>query len=520
MVKAVDSEETEVFLPKNLKRSEKSINSAPEGERGYPAGVKYIVGNEFCERYCFYGLRSVLVLYMTMAAQVQESNAVVIMHGFIATAYLTPLLGASLSDGHIGKYKTIISLSIVYSFGSLILSYSSLAETARPIRLSGLFIGLLLIAIGTGGIKPCVSAFGGDQFEANATEQIQSFFVIFYFAINAGSVLAIIITPLLRDYGCPSGGSQCSFGLAFAIPSALMLSSVGILILGNLVVGYKQVTPSGTSPFARLLRVRFLTGTPKKITDPELKGNESFGGGGGEACTKYGKREAEEVKQVLKVIVLMSPLPLFWCLFDQQSSTWVIQASQMDTSIGAWKILPDQMQMVNALLILIFLPMFDRVVYPMMTYFGYPLRPISKMILGMAIAGIAYLAAAGVQMGIDTCPPGDHCVHILWQMPQYVLITAAEILVSVTGLEFSYSEAPKSKKSVMQSIWLLTVSIGNFLVAALEVGLVMLSVRASIGFVVNASLMALAIIWFAAVSHGYDYYQDPNNQADPEQPTV
>jgi len=249
--------------------------SGPDaGASGFPPSIKYIVGNEFCERFCYYGMRAVLILYMTCPMALSESTAIMINHGFIAMCYLTPLMGGALSDGYLGKYNTIFYLSIVYACGSTVLAYSSSDATPRDaIKLPGLLIGLLLIAVGTGGIKPCVSSFGGDQFRgANKAVQIQTFFAVFYFAINAGSVLSILITPLLRDYGCPScGGADCSFALAFGLPALLMIVSIAILTLGRRRVGYHEVPPSHEPVFSRLFKVRFAEGTPPTAAPSDRK---------------------------------------------------------------------------------------------------------------------------------------------------------------------------------------------------------------------------------------------------------
>lgn len=222
----------------------------------YPKRVFFIIGNEFCERFNYYGIRSeihvhfsfeynlsnsfflllflaILALYLKYKLDYTEKDATVLLHGFTVMAYVMCIFGGVLSDVWLGKFKTIFYLSIVYSIGSAVVSLSSVPhfkQSAEPL----LIIGLVLIAVGSGGIKPCVSAFGGDQFKLpEQASQFATFFSIFYFAINSGSLLSTTFTPILRaDVYC-FGSNDC-FPLAFGLPAVLMLVSIGIILRINL----------------------------------------------------------------------------------------------------------------------------------------------------------------------------------------------------------------------------------------------------------------------------------------------
>ena len=138
--------------------------TAPVPRTNMPGGIPYIVANEAAERFRFYGMRAILVVFMTQYLldssgtldTMSEEDAKGWYHLFVSAVYLTPLLGALLADGLLGKYRTIILLSLVYCAGHFVLA---LDDT----RL-GLAFGLGLIALGAGGIKPCVSSHLGDQF--------------------------------------------------------------------------------------------------------------------------------------------------------------------------------------------------------------------------------------------------------------------------------------------------------------------------------------------------------------------
>eukprot|EP00003_Mantamonas_plastica_P010382 TRINITY_DN19824_c0_g1_i1.p1 TRINITY_DN19824_c0_g1~~TRINITY_DN19824_c0_g1_i1.p1 ORF type:complete len:235 (-),score=47.94 TRINITY_DN19824_c0_g1_i1:25-729(-) len=203
----------------------------------YPRCVWFITANEMCERFSFYGLRAILVLYFHNFMGYSEDNSITYYHLFIFLSYLWPVLGGYIADAHLGKYKTILYLSVIYCIGTVILSVTAIqGVTGTPPHWWGFVLGLLLISFGTGGIKPCVSSFGGDQFMGteNDEEDITAFFHIFYFSINTGSFVSILATPLIRNY--------FSFAAAFALPAVLLTVSILFFWMGRdtYVIGLKD----------------------------------------------------------------------------------------------------------------------------------------------------------------------------------------------------------------------------------------------------------------------------------------
>ncbi|CAB1328540.1 unnamed protein product [Coregonus sp. 'balchen'] len=204
---------------------------------GYPLSIFFIVVNEFCERFSYYGMRAVLVLYFRYFLRFDDDLATSIYHTFVALCYLTPILGAIIADSWLGKFKTIIYLSIVYAIGQVVMAVSAvhdITDTDRDGTPDNLtlhivlsMVGLLLIALGTGGIKPCVAAFGGDQFQDHQAKQRSTFFSVFYLCINGGSLLSTIITPILRGQECGIHSQQKCYPLAFGVPAALMVVALG-----------------------------------------------------------------------------------------------------------------------------------------------------------------------------------------------------------------------------------------------------------------------------------------------------
>ena len=458
---------------------------------GYPKAIFFIIGNEFCERFSYYGMKAILPVYLTAWLSFSEDKATSIIHSFNFLCYFFTLFGGILSDTLLGKFKTIVLLSLVYCAGSAVLALTALpsggggtdARDQAPSS-AGMFIGLLLVAVGTGGIKPCVASFGGDQFDpVRQVRQLASFFALFYFSINAGSVLSMFLTPILRqDVHC--FGQDSCYPLAFGLPAALMLVATLVFVGGTSF--YRRVETRGNAVLQVIGALLTATGNRVRYALARL-----FGRGGGPPITittwydyarvegAYGPEFLLQVRQIMQIIKIFSPITVFWALFDQQGSRWTYQAMLMDTCLGTtgMTIKPEQMQLTNAVLILVLIPVFNRLLYPGLAGAGVPLGPLRRMGLGMLLASLSFCLAAALQFAIDrgsslgpdplnpnnrVCIVG--CVHVLWQLPQYVLITMAEIMTSITGLEFAYAEAPSSLKSFCQAAWLLSVAFGNLLV--------------------------------------------------------
>uniref|UniRef100_A0A2K6SDB3 Solute carrier family 15 member 1 n=1 Tax=Saimiri boliviensis boliviensis TaxID=39432 RepID=A0A2K6SDB3_SAIBB len=376
---------------------------------GYPLSIFFIVVNEFCERFSYYGMRALLILYFTNFIRWDDNLSTAIYHTFVALCYLTPILGALIADSWLGKFKTIMSLSIVYTIGQVVLSVSSITDLtdhnhdgtpdSLPVHVALSMIGLALIALGTGGIKPCVSAFGGDQFEEGQEKQRNRFFSIFYLAINAGSLLSTIITPMLRVQECGIHSKQACYPLAFGVPAALMAVSLMVFILGSGM--YKKVQPQGNIMGKVVKCIGFAIKNRFRHRSKTFPKREHWLDW---AKEKYDKRLISQIKMVTRVMFLYIPLPMFWALFDQQGSRWTLQATTMSGRI--LNISPPlPLQTVNAILIVIMVPIFDAVLYPLIAKCGFNFTSLKKMTVGMFLASMAFVVAAIVQVEIDKTLP-------------------------------------------------------------------------------------------------------------------
>ncbi len=407
--------------------AEQKYATAPFRMEGMPPGIPYIVGNEAAERFSFYGMKAILTIFMVeylmgfdgQLAPMSEGDAKFWVHTFVVAAYAFPLIGAILADWLLGKYLTILLLSVIYCLGHLALA---LDET----RL-GLGVGLALIAVGTGAIKPCVSAHVGDQFGSQNRHLMGKIFGWFYLAINLGAFASTLLTPILlneeafyKNFG--EGLRDVSWirpgpSLAFGVPGVLMAVATIIFWMGR--HKFVHIPARGTE----LLR-------------------ESFTG--------------EGRKAILRLLPIYAFVAVFWCLFDQTASAWVLQARQMDRELAGIEFLPSQLQAVNPAFILILVPLFSYVIYPAV-HKVFPLTPLRKISIGMFVTVLAFTISALIQQAIDA----GHAPSIIWQVLAYGVLTAAEVMVSITSLEFSYTQAPNSMKSVIMSLYLLSVAAGN-----------------------------------------------------------
>jgi proton-dependent oligopeptide transporter, POT family len=454
----------------------------PDTNRRMPRQIPYIIGNEGCERFSFYGMRNILVQFLITSLLLQhitagserELAAKDLMHTFMIGVYFFPLLGGYLADRFFGKYNTILWFSLIYCAGHACLA---MFEDSR----TGFFTGLGLIALGAGGIKPLVASFVGDQFTKSNEHLAKIVFDGFYWIINFGSLFASLFMPLfLKNYGA---------SVAFGIPGVLMFIATLVLWLGRRQ--YVMVPPADVSDphsFAKVIRTALtaqragqiniglwiamagvLLAVLSFVLIPKLGFVISFcmalvfllAGVGGGAYVQLDRARGihpdvavDGVRGVLRVLVAFALVTPFFSLFDQKASTWVIQGNAMTKP--DWFV-SSQMQALNPALVMILIPFNNLVLYPLLKRFGWEPTALRRMTAGIAFSGLSWIAIGIIQVVMD----GGEPMSIVWQILPYALLTFGEVLVSATGLEFAYSQAPQAMKGVVMSFWNLTTTIGN-----------------------------------------------------------
>ena len=462
--------------------------SAPETSR-WPRQIKYIIGNEACERFSYYGMTGILAGYISgqlVAGGLGKSDdyTTTVTQLFIFVNYFTPLLGAWLSDKIIGRYKTIFWVSLFYCAGHGTLACSDFF--GAPGKLNCLFIGLTLIAFGSGGIKPCVSAFMGEQFRPDQSHLMQKAYGAFYWAINFGSFFSFLVVPWVKDHH--------GYSLAFAVPGILMAIATLIFWRGKKL--YIMVPTNREKRHAGFFKVFFTTLFSKREAGKTFWET---------ARVRFAENEVAATRSVPPILFVFATIPMFWALYNQTNSTWVLQGLQMsDVNILGLKVGAEQMQSLNPLLIMLFIPVFTLWIYPRMGKFAAPLK---RMSYGLFLASAAFVLIALLEKRIEA---GAH-LSILWQTWPYVVVTAAEVLVSTTGLEFAFREAAPEMKSMIMSFWLLTIAVGSLFVALLTALLPHPAAHAndssisSDRFMLYAGMMFGVAIVFSLIAATYKY---------------
>lgn len=492
-----------------------SAASAPAGAR-MPRQIPYIIGNEACERFSFYGMRNILVQFLITSLLLQEvtapgreAEAKHVMHSFMVGVYFFPLLGGWLADRFFGKYTTILWFSLVYCAGHACLA---LFEGSR----TGFFVGLGLIALGAGGIKPLVASFMGDQFDQSNKHLAKVVFDAFYWIINFGSLFASLLIPLaLKNLG-PAW--------AFGIPGILMFVATLVFWAGRHRYVRVPLPPKDPHGFAQVVRSALLARAPGQgrpglvlAAAAVALALASFallptlgiviclclalvlllaGVGGGtwwqleRARAVHPDAAVDGVRAVLRVLVVFALATPFFSLFDQKASTWVLQGQQMQ--------MPDwfsasQMQALNPALVMLLIPFNNLVLYPLLRRGGYEPTALRRMTAGIAFSGLAWIVVGTLQVAMD----GGDALSIAWQILPYALLTFGEVLVSATGLEFAYSQAPQSMKGVVMSFWNLTTTVGNLWVLLSNAAVRNDTVTAHIGST-GLSEAAFLMFFFAA----------------------
>lgn len=359
---------------------------------GFPPHVMLMLLVEFCERFSFYGIRSVLSVYLQNKLGYTQSESSQAYHFYIAICYITPILGGIIADQYWGKYKTILVLGLVYALGNGVVSAGSILNDSPFL----IFCGLALISIGTGGIKPCISSFCGDQLDPSDEKKREQFFSVFYVCINVGAVISSFMTPQWarpeRHEGIPANESVGCWGhhtdcypKAFGVPSILMLVALLLFVLGT---KYYTIVKSKSNVFTKFI---------KTTIGIETSGTPEF---------------KSDCRRVLRIFSFILPVTLFWAIFDQAGSTFTFQSAQLDKTmagtffekipiIGQSWILEDQVEAINPVIIVFMTPFFTLVLYPFIAKF-YKLTALRKIAFGMVINAIVCGFALYLQAKIDT----------------------------------------------------------------------------------------------------------------------
>ncbi|KAJ5233279.1 uncharacterized protein N7469_005045 [Penicillium citrinum] len=547
------NEEIVVTDEKNAFEDVKDLSPTPDGQEpneeekrtlrhvaeNLPVSAWLVAIVELCERFTYYGMSGLFQNYVQHPLDGSQGRGALGMGHQGATGlttffqfwcYVTPIIGAIVADQYLGKYKTIVWFCIIYLIGLLILVCTSIPTALEHgAGLGGFIVAILIIGLGTGGIKSNVAPLIADQYKrkkmaVSTTKKgervvidpsltIQRIYMIFYGCINVGS-LSLLATPYMEKYiGFWSGYLLC-----------LCMFAVGTLVL---LLGRKYYVvrpPQGsiiTDAFKALgmMIVNRNMDAPKPSWQLEHNGNQSV---------PWDDHFIDELKRALVACRVFAFYPIYWVVYGQFSSNFVTQAGQMN----GHGIPNDLMQNFDPISIIVFIPLLETIVYPLMRRLKIPFRPINRIALGFIVASLAMMYAAIVQhliyssgpcygsplcdaSKVDGSAQGNN-IHIAIQTPAYMFIGISEIFASVSGLEYAYTKAPPSMKSFVQSMYLLTNAFGSALAEALTPAAFDPAIMWMFVGLACASFVAGIVFWL--VFHHLNAQEDDMNALDAEDP--
>ena len=397
-------------------------------KKAFPKSFYFVLGNEFAERFSYYGYRALLTPFLVIAFAMSNEEAAAVTHSNIVLTYATPVLGALIADWFLGKYRTILWVSLLYCVGhGLLAIYID--------DLVGFRVGLFVIALGAGILKPNSSALLGDQFKQHSSEALTRAFNWYYFSINLGSFLAMVFIPELKAFG---------YEVAFAIPGVLMGVATVVLFLGRKTY---VLVPAGGYPRNNFLTVNLAALKARLQGEKQVwKSLEQ----------KWGAESVDGVRATWRIMGFFAFIPIAWGSYELSGAEWVLDAAQLDRTIWGFELEQEQVQAFNPILILTLIPVLLGV-FKWLEKKNIEVKATRKILVGFVLIGIATALEGMIKLDISR----GLNPHVSWQLLAYFVLTLGELLVSITGLEMGYRYSPAKMKSTITSVWLLALAMGN-----------------------------------------------------------
>ncbi|XP_021287575.1 protein NRT1/ PTR FAMILY 5.10-like [Herrania umbratica] len=469
--------------------------------------ASFIIAVEIAERFAYYGIASNLITYLTGPLGESTATAAAQVNAWSGAASLLPLLGAIIADSFLGRFRTIILASLLYILGLGLLTLSATlpsvstsgGQNADNVTLSSslqfqlilFFFSLYLVAFAQGGHKPCVQAFGADQFDTQDPEECKaksSFFNWWYFGMCAGTLITLWVLNYIQD--------NLSWVLGFGIPFLMMSVGLVVFLLGTTTYRF-SVKGDEESPFMRIGRVFILAVRNWKTASSAIAAEEEAQGtlptesskqfkflnkallapdGSKEQGKVCSIREVEEAKAVIRLAPVWATSLFYAVVFAQSSTFFTKQGATMDRSITAGLEMPAAtLQSFISLSIVLFIPIYDRIFVPLaraMTGNPSGITMLQRIGTGMLLSATAMVVAALVEIqrlktardyGLVDKPNVTVPMSVWWLIPQYVLYGLADVFAMVGLQEFFYDQVPNELRSVGLALYLSIFGVGSFL---------------------------------------------------------
>ncbi|CAA0330581.1 unnamed protein product [Arabidopsis thaliana] len=447
---------------------------------------------EVAEKFAYFGIASNLITYFTEALGESTAVAASNVNLWLGTAAFLPLIWGSIADSFLGRFRTILLTSSFYIMGLGLLTFSATIPSlcndqetrescVSQVKVIIFFCALYLIALGEGGFKVCLRAFGADQFDEqdpNESKAKSSYFNWLYFAISIGILTTRLVTNYVQE--------NLSWALGYAIPCLSMMLALFLFLLG--IKTYRFSTggegrqgKKHDNPFVRIGRVFVAAARNRRQTPSDtclLLPNEStkkfrFLDRAVISCDSY---EVEEAKAVLSLIPIWLCSLVFGIVFAQSPTFFTKQGSTMDRSISSTLQVPAAtLQCFISLAILVFIPIYDRLFVPIarsITRKPAGITTLQRISTGIFLSIISMVIAALVEMkrlktardhGLVDSPKATVPMSVCWLIPQYILFGVSDVFTMVGLQEFFYGEVPPQLRSMGLALYLSIIGIGNFL---------------------------------------------------------
>ncbi|OQU92019.1 hypothetical protein SORBI_3001G275800 [Sorghum bicolor] len=459
-----------------------------------------ILGTEFTESLAFFAISKNLITYLMSELHERNVDAARDVSTWIGSCFLTPLIGAFLADTYWGAYKTIVVFLLVYTVGMLTLTLSACLPYAMDdsphnggIRGATAYLGLYLVVLGSGGIKPCTSSLGAEQFDStDMTERVTkaSFFNWYYFSINIGSLLSGTVIVWVQE--------NIGWGVGFAVPMVFMVFGLAAFVAGRKVYRYKKLSGSPLTRVAQVVVAAVRNCHLQLPEDTSALHHDTFfpaepnfkteaarqfrffdkaaiilpwTGEKGTAAPSSPWRlctvsQVEELKMLLRMLPVWATMVLFFAVTSQMSSTFIEQGAAMDDRVGPFTFPPASLATFEVISVMVCIPVYDAVLVPLarrVTGNDRGLSQLQRLGVGLALSVIAMVYAALLEARRLVLAQADMpAMNILWQAPVFAVLGAAEVFATIGILEFFYDQSPDGMKSLGNAFAQLSMAAGSY----------------------------------------------------------
>lgn len=478
------------------------------------------------ERVAFYGVTTTFQNYMQYLPthnpagmlDLQSNVATSISFSFQFWCYLSPTFGAWISDTYWGKFKTIMVAAVTYAIGLAILFATSLPVIhSRTTQMVGFFVAIIVIGSSSGAINANCSPFMGDQVDrhrpyikvlkngdkviVDSAITLQRSISLFYFMNNVGAFSCIATTFMEFRIG---------FWAAYLLPLCFLSLLFTVIFLCKKKYVKKPISDKIISKCFRVIFIACKNKFNFDLARPSANPNANF---------PWTDLFVDEVRRSLYACKVFLLFPVFWICYNQTSNNLVTQAGQMEL----YGLPNDALTGFNALTCIIIIPIYEKILFPFIRRFT-PFRAITRITCGFFITSIAMVYAAVLQSYIlktqacvsnpSSCPASFHTsrLHIATEVPTYILLGIAEVLLVATGIEYAYTKAPSSMKSFIMALYLLTDAVGSLI--GISLGPVSVPLKVIWTFTgLSVCLVLCGIIFWFCFKH-YNYQEEALGNLD------